>query len=72
MQFRSTISLGEIGTLLRLSARPEGVVKAGGNATMDANNNYKVAGNLDARGVAIHQGSTNIRDVSLDSAVNGG
>ncbi len=70
MQFRSTLSLGEIGTLLRVSAKPEGVVKADGDATMDANNNYKVAGNLDARGVGFHQRDTSIRNVSLDSAVN--
>jgi translocation and assembly module TamB len=69
MRFRSTLSLGELGALLRLSTRPEGVVKAGGNATMDANNNYKVVGDLDARGVAVHQGTVTIRDVSLDSAV---
>ncbi len=69
MRFRSTLSLGELGTLLRLSARPEGIVKAGGNATIDANNSYKLAGNVDARGVAFHQGNVAIRNVSMDSAV---
>ena len=70
MRFQSTLSLGEIGTLLRLRATPEGVVKAAGNATMDASNNYTVIGNVAARGVTVHQGTTTIRDLSLDTAVN--
>ena len=70
MQFRSTLSLREIGTLLRLDAHPEGTVKAGGNATLDTNNNFKVVGDLDARGVSLRQGTTTIRDVSLNSAVS--
>jgi translocation and assembly module TamB len=69
LQFRSTLALGEIGALFRVSARPEGIVRVAGNAALDANNNYKITANLDARGVAIHQGATHITGVSLDSAV---
>ncbi|HWC97602.1 MAG TPA: translocation/assembly module TamB domain-containing protein [Candidatus Sulfopaludibacter sp.] len=69
LQFRSTVALGEIGRLLRVSARPEGTVKFAGNAAIDANHNYRVTGNLDARGVAFREGTTRVSGVSLDSAV---
>jgi translocation and assembly module TamB len=69
LQFRSTLALGEIGALFRVSARPEGTVKLGGTAALAANNEYKVVANLDARGVAVRQGTTGIAGVSLDAAV---
>jgi translocation and assembly module TamB len=69
VQFRSTLALGEMGALFRVSARPEGTVKVGGTAALAANNEYKVVANLDARGVAVRQGTTRIAGVSLDAAV---
>jgi translocation and assembly module TamB len=69
LQFSSTVALGEIGALLRVGARPQGTVRIGGNAAIGADNEYKVVANLEARGVALHQGSTTIAGVSLDSAV---
>lgn len=69
LQFRSTLALGEIGALLRVSAHPEGTVNVNGKASLDANNEYKASANLNARGIAIHQGTTRIRGVSLDTAV---
>jgi len=69
LQFRSTLALGEIGALFRVANRPEGTVKAAGTAALSANNEYKVIGNLDARGVAIQQGATRIGGLSLASAV---
>jgi translocation and assembly module TamB len=69
LQFRSTLALGELGRLLRVSARPEGELKIGGNAAIEGGGNYRVTANLDARGVAIHQGTTRISGVNLDSAI---
>jgi translocation and assembly module TamB len=69
LQFRSTLALGEIGTLFRVSARPEGTVSVSGDAALGANNEYKVGAHVDARGIGIHQGSTRISGVSLDTAV---
>jgi translocation and assembly module TamB len=70
LQFRSTLALGEIGTLLRVSAHPEGTVSLNGNAALDANNQYKINAHLNARGVAIRQGTTRISGVSLDTAID--
>ena len=70
LQFRSTLALGEIGTLLRVSAHPQGTVNVSGNAALDANNDYKVIANVSARGVAFRQGTTRISGVSLDTGVD--
>ncbi|HEY2015044.1 MAG TPA: translocation/assembly module TamB domain-containing protein [Bryobacteraceae bacterium] len=69
VQFNSTLVLGEIGKLLRVAARPEGTVKIGGNAKLDANNNYSVTAKVDARNVAVQQGTTRLSGISLDSNV---
>jgi len=68
VQFRSTLALDEIGTLLRVAARPGGTVRAAGKASLDGNNAYKIAGNIDARGVSIRQGTTRISGIDLDTA----
>jgi len=69
LQFRSTLALGEIGALFRVAARPEGTVNVDGNAALDAHNEYRVAANLSARGIAFRQGTTRIGGVSLDTAI---
>ena len=68
--FNASLDLGQLGTLLRVSAHPEGTVKLGGRASLDGNNDYKVAGNIEARQVAFRQGATRISNVSLDSRVS--
>lgn len=67
--FNASLDLGQLGTLLRVSARPEGVVKLGGTARLDAQNDYSVAGNIEARQVSFREGSTRIANVNLDSSV---
>src|SRR5262249_25038594 len=67
--FRSSIALGELGRLLRLSAQPEGVVRAGGTAQFHGSE-YAVMANVDARGVSLRQGMTRITGINLDSAVS--
>lgn len=69
LEFRASLALGEIGRLLRVSARPEGTLSVGGSATLDAQNQYKVNANLSARGIAMRQGTTRISGVSLETAV---
>ena len=68
--FRSTVALGEIGALFRVSAHPQGTLRIGGKATLPANNDYKIVATLDARGVAIQQGTARITGVNLDSSVD--
>ena len=67
VQFNTTLALGEIGRLLKVAARPEGYVKAGGNATLRPNNDYLIAGNIDGRNIAIRQGTTQLAGINLDS-----
>jgi translocation and assembly module TamB len=69
VQFNATLALNELGRMLKVAARPEGIVKAGGTATLDANNNWSVTGNVDGRGVGFHTGTTHVSGVALDSAV---
>jgi translocation and assembly module TamB len=69
VQFNATLALGELGRLLRVAAQPEGTLRAGGNATLRANNDYLVTANVDARNVALRQGTTRLAGISLDSAV---
>jgi len=73
LQFRSTLALGEIGRLLRVAAgpegAPEGTVRVGGNATLRPNGEYLVTANVDARNVAVTEGTTRIAGIELDSSV---
>jgi translocation and assembly module TamB len=69
LHFNANVALGEIGRLLRVSARPEGTLKAGGNVTLDASNNYLVTANVEGRQIAFHQGTTHLAGISLDSAL---
>jgi translocation and assembly module TamB len=69
VRFNSTLALGEIGRLLRVSAQPEGTVHVGGNANLEANDNYLILANLDARNVSLREGTTRLSGISLDSKV---
>lgn len=70
VQFASNLALGELGRLFRVAARPEGDLKLGGNATLEANNDYKVTGNMEGRGIALQQGTVRLAGINLDSAVS--
>ncbi|HLK66887.1 MAG TPA: translocation/assembly module TamB domain-containing protein [Bryobacteraceae bacterium] len=69
VQFQASLALGEIGRLLRVEQRPEGTARIGGNATLGPNNDYRLTANVDARNVALQQGTTHLAGVSLDSSV---
>ncbi len=69
-QFKTQLALGELGRLAKLPQRPEGTVILNGTASLDANNNYKLGGNIDARSVAFQQGKERISNISLTSAIN--
>jgi len=63
LQFRSTLALGEIGALLRMSARPEGTVKIGVSAALDAHHIELSGLRLEALGGAFTGGAA-IRDLA--------
>lgn len=68
LQFKGTLDLRELGRIAKVSAAPEGTMILNGVAKMDANNNYDVAGNIDARRVAVSQGKERLSNIGLVSA----
>src|SRR5204863_6776394 len=48
LQFKTQLALGEIGRLANVALRPDGRVSLNGTASLDANQNYQVRGNLAA------------------------
>ncbi len=69
LQFHATLALGEIGRIAKVAARPEGTVILNGTAMLDANNDYRVTGNIDARHLAVSQGRQRISGIDLVSAL---
>lgn len=70
LQFKSRLDLNDLGALAKLDARPAGTLVANGIAKLDANNNYEVGGNIEARNVAFESDGQRIRNVNLFSAVH--
>lgn len=70
LAFKSTLALGELGRLAKIQQRPDGVLILNGTARLDANNNYEVDGNANAKNVSFQQGSERIRNIELTSAVH--
>ncbi|HEX3879094.1 MAG TPA: hypothetical protein VHW24_19040, partial [Bryobacteraceae bacterium] len=68
--FNATLDLNQLGTLLEVAARPQGTVKLGGSARMDAQNNYAASGNIEAHQLAFRSGTTRISNVNFDSGVS--
>ncbi len=69
IQFHTTLSLGEIGRLLKLSARPEGTLHVGGNLALRRNQGYLLTGNVDAQNVSVRQGNTRLGGIDMTSAI---
>src|SRR5579871_21316 len=69
MRFEAGLQLGELGRLLRVSARPDGVIRVGGNARLDSSGNYNLQANITGRQLAAGQGATRITGATLDSSV---
>jgi len=70
LQFKARLSLGELGRLAKVSARPDGTVLLNGTAQLDANNNYRVKGNIQAENVSFQQGRQRIGKINLYSAID--
>ncbi|HLG97016.1 MAG TPA: translocation/assembly module TamB domain-containing protein [Bryobacteraceae bacterium] len=70
LAFRSTLALGELGRLAKLAERPAGTVQLNGTAKLDANNNYELNGNVNAKNVSFREGSQQVNNIDLISAVH--
>jgi len=62
VQFNATVDLNEF------MANAAGIVKAGGNAVLK-DQNWRVTGNVDGRGIGFRQGTMHLSNVALDSSV---
>ena len=69
LRFNATLALNELGRLLKVAARPEGFLRAGGNAVLRQDNSYAITANVDGRGLGFHQDSTHLTGINLDSAL---
>ena len=69
LQFTSVLNVGEIGRLLRVSARPDGTILIGGTAGLAPGGNYQVAANITGRGLAAGQGSSRVTGATLAAAL---
>lgn len=70
LQFKSRLSLAELGRLAKVAARPEGIVLLNGTARLDANNNYQVTGNIQASNLSFQQQGQRISNINLYSAID--
>jgi translocation and assembly module TamB len=69
VHFNATLALTELGRLLKIAARPEGILKAGGSVQFGDKKAYEIRANLDGRGLGIHQGTTHLAGIDLVSAL---
>ena len=70
LAIKASLDLGQLGRLAKVAQRPDGTVLLNANATLDQANNYKVAGNIEAKNVSFSQGAQRIQNVNLYSAVS--
>jgi translocation and assembly module TamB len=69
VQFNATLTLGQIGHLLKLPEQPEGTVKLGGNAEIQQNNVYVIHAKVDARNVSLREDGKRLSGIDLDADV---
>ncbi len=68
IRFQANLALLQLSKLLQLkSMQLAGDLRANGNATLDAQYNYFVNGNIDSSGLAVTTGATRISDVHLST-----
>ena len=65
LNFEGNLALGELGRLANIAARPDGRLTVKGTASLNANNEYSVAGRIQAEHVSFQQGSQRISGVNM-------
>ena len=68
LSFESNLALGEFGRLANIAARPDGRVTVKGTARLNSNNDYSVAGRIQAEHVSFQQGNQRISGVNMVGA----
>jgi translocation and assembly module TamB len=69
VKFETTLALGELGRLFRVSVNPGGVAHLDGAASYSNSSDYRVNAILDARNLSVQQGTTHIAGVGLSSTI---
>lgn len=69
LHFNAHLDVGQLGRMLRVSARPEGALQIGGEATMASPSDYLVKANVDAHGLSFEQNGTRISGINAATAV---
>ncbi len=70
LEVKSTLALGQLGRLAKLSASPDGEIIFNGKAKLDAAYNYQADGNIQARNVSVLQDRQRYRNINLASALH--
>jgi translocation and assembly module TamB len=70
LEFKSRLSLDELGRLAKLSVQLKGVLEANGTARLDGSDDYHVTGDIEAKDVSFRQGGQQIGGVSVHSTVS--
>ena len=68
LTFESNLALGELGRLTNMAARPDGTVIVKGTASLNAKNDYNLAGRIQADQVSFQQGSRRIGGLNFVGA----
>ena len=69
LDFKARLAVGELGRLANLAARPDGTAVLNGLVKLDANNNYQVTGNLQAKDLSFQNRARRISGLNLFSGV---
>ena len=70
LDFKARLAVGELGRLANVAARPGGTVVLSGLVKLDADNNYQVTGNLQAKDLSFQNGARRISGLNLFSGVS--
>ena len=69
LEFRSSLSLGELGALLRINGRPEGELVLNGRGRLERNGAWSATGRLQGTRLAVPTGTRRIANVELYSDI---
>ena len=65
VQFNTSLALGELGRLFKVSAKPEGVLQASGTAKLTGQSDYLVNASVHGGDLGFQNGAQRIRNVSI-------
>ena len=70
VQFNTSLALGELGRLFKVSAKPEGTLRASGIAKLTGQSDYQVSAKVQGGQLGFQNGTQRIRNVSVTGQLN--